>query len=193
MYLKYTLGIIYNNFIERNKMVNFKLETMPTREDGIYKTYWHNGNLRRVEHLKENFPDGVSKHYFQNGQLELVANHKNKKREGICKLYYENGQLRSQKNFKNGKMDGLFEGYDETGQLKFKHYYKNGNLDVSEKYDQKGQLELRRHRLRGMSGINPKKFLTALNQAEVGDQILLSNVEVKMTKEFKENIRKILK
>ena len=65
--------------------------------------------------------DGLYESYYENGQLLIKQNYKDNIEDGPCESYYENGQLAFKRTFKNGALNGLFEEYYENGQLKEKN------------------------------------------------------------------------
>ena len=54
--------------------------------------------------------EGVYKSWFENGQLKQDHIYKDGKLEGVAKWWFENGQLNSEGNYKDGKLEEVEEG-----------------------------------------------------------------------------------
>jgi antitoxin component YwqK of YwqJK toxin-antitoxin module len=72
------------------------------------KTYHNNNNKTINEEYFENNgkKEGIYKSYFENGQLCIEANYIDGKENGIFKSYFRNGQLFIEVNFIDGKKEG---------------------------------------------------------------------------------------
>jgi antitoxin component YwqK of YwqJK toxin-antitoxin module len=70
--------------------------------------------------------EGVWKTYFENGNLQWEVTFVNGKQEGIVKDYYESGNLKDEGDLKNNKLDGWVRVYTEDGQYAGRAYYVNG-------------------------------------------------------------------
>ena len=136
-----------------------------SKEKGISKDYYENGNLKiegfykndKLEWskkyagngtlIKEQFKEkGISKDYYENGNLKAEAPFKGGKREGISKHYYEDGNLQVEAPFKNGKLEGIWKHYHKNGNLKVEGLYKNDKLEGLKKYNEDGNLIMERFR-----------------------------------------------
>ena len=83
---------------------------------GLWKYYYEDGKIQReVDIIEEG--NGYVKLYYKNGKLSFEGGMKNGMDDGLCKSYYENGQLKSIGTIKNNKGVGLWKTYDQTGQL----------------------------------------------------------------------------
>lgn len=96
------------------------------KENGLFKEYHENGQLKIKTTYKDEKEDGPFERYCENGQLMIKTTHKDGEWDGPYEDYYENGQLRIKTTFQNGERDGPFEWYFKNGQLKEKGIYSNG-------------------------------------------------------------------
>lgn len=91
--------------------------------------------------------DGVFRTYFANGNLLAEISYKNGQLEGKSLIYYPNGFFHNEKHFKEGKLNGVFRAWDEDGSLFFeieyqddiqhgfdKTYRKNGIIEYEDTY-----------------------------------------------------------
>ena len=85
----------------------------------------------RKKRLKDGELDGVWESYYGNGQLRERENYKDGEKDGVSESYYENGQLNEKRIYKDGELEGLMKIYNEDGSLDKIGIYKNGAL-VSE-------------------------------------------------------------
>ena len=106
--------------------------------------------------FKDGNLDGVFKTYFNNGNLLAEISYKEGKLHGRCVVYYPNGLLHNEKHFNEGRLHGIFRAWDEDGALFFeiqyaddmqhgfdKIYRKNGIIEYEDIYV-KGRLVARR-------------------------------------------------
>jgi antitoxin component YwqK of YwqJK toxin-antitoxin module len=98
-------------------------------QDGPYREYYANGQLKDEEFYRGGKREGLSRWYYEGGKLKGEATFKNGEQEGWLKDYYENGQLKFEAIYKNGKPDGPFKFYDEKGQLKNEGVFRNGEVE----------------------------------------------------------------
>ena len=116
-----------SNFEERKEIVYYK-GTPFTGE--MFENY-ENGQLKyKVNLIDGMLEDGLFKKYHRNGQLREIINIKDGKLDGIYERYYFNGQLREKfkgkGNIKGGFQDGTVYRYDENGLLRYTRKYKDG-------------------------------------------------------------------
>ncbi len=115
--------------------------------DGVYKTYFENGQIAIEQIFKEGQKDGLSSYYYDDGKLLYTENYKNGKKEGQVKRLYQNGNTWIIERYKKGEKSGVWEEYYEDGTLKYEakwdknklveeHFY-NENGDEIKKADEK--------------------------------------------------------
>ena len=73
------------------------------KENGDYKEYYGNGNLRLEQHYVNGELNGESRHYFEEGSTYLIANYKNGKLHGKRTEYYTFGAIQSICQYNNGE------------------------------------------------------------------------------------------
>ena len=110
--------------------------------DGLYETYYYNGQVETRGFYKDGKEDGVFEWYHSDGQLYRKQPYKNGKMDGLYEEYFGDGKLGKKYTCKDGKMDGPYEEYFENGNLKKKCAYKDDKLDGSyEEYYENGKLK----------------------------------------------------
>jgi antitoxin component YwqK of YwqJK toxin-antitoxin module len=72
--------------------------------EGIYKSYWKNGQLCCEVNYIDDKREGIYKSYWDDGQLYKEVNYIDGKENGIRKLYFPNGQLWHEVNYIDGKI-----------------------------------------------------------------------------------------
>jgi antitoxin component YwqK of YwqJK toxin-antitoxin module len=115
------------------------------KRDGMWISFWKNGNVENEGVFKEGKKHGLFESFFENGQLKSKINYQMGEYNGSWEWFYPNGQIEQKGMFKNGKEEGRWEFYHENGQHKWVyHNYKNGKEDgLFESFDEKGVLETR--------------------------------------------------
>ncbi len=112
------------------------------KKDGVWTTFYPNGNIKSIITYNNNKQDGIVKIYYEDGTLNEEGYWKVNKWIGEYKYYYPNGKLkyhwffdtngkRTGKQvyyYENGKkyLEGDWQDGKENGVLK--EYYANGNL-----------------------------------------------------------------
>ncbi len=109
----------------------------------------HIVNEARQTHItfKNGRLDGVFKTYFSNGNILAEISYREGMLDGRCVIYYPNGSLHNEKHFKRGRLDGDFRAWDEDGALFFeieylddiqhgldRSYRKNGIIEYEDLY-----------------------------------------------------------
>ena len=89
---------------------------------GLWKYYYENGQIERETDISDG-NNGYVKKYFKNGKLSFQGGMKDGVDDGLCKSYYENGQLKAIGNIKNSKGVGVWKIYNQDGQLIEEKYY----------------------------------------------------------------------
>lgn len=125
-------------FPEGNKEVYFEKNG---KKDGIYKSYYKNGNLKEEIDYKNGVKNGVSREYYESGELEQEFNFINGLCSGPCKMFYKNGQLNFQSNYNNnGKLEGKTKHYFKNGLLHEERFYQNNKSKKVKKYFLDGSI-----------------------------------------------------
>ena len=106
-----------DDFVKRNNLYYKKFTDVPFTGEISGK---RNGKFKKGK------KDGLWETYYENGQLLFKENYKNGKRDGLSEWYLLDGQLSEKGNYKDGKKDGLWEWFNEDGSLKKTETWKNG-------------------------------------------------------------------
>ena len=86
-------------------------------DDGWFRIYWENGNLRYEWECKDGKRvDGISKGWYPNGEKKSESTFKDGKNNGLYTEWYENGQKKYEETYKDGIVDGLVTSWYENGQ-----------------------------------------------------------------------------
>jgi antitoxin component YwqK of YwqJK toxin-antitoxin module len=87
-------------------------------EDGVFRKYWTNGNIRYEWGYKNGKRvDVKSRGWYENGQLKQVTNWKNEKQNGLHTQYYKNGNKAKEFTYKDGGVTGIKRNWYENGQI----------------------------------------------------------------------------
>jgi len=135
-------------------------------KNGVYESYYSNGNIASTKSYKNNKLNGTSITYFSGGSKKIkeVENYLDGKLHGECKSFFPNGKLEYYKLYENGnrklikeyysdgsilsisnyiqdRQHGEYKRFYPNGQLLNLDFYENGNrVGVSKRYSEKGQI-----------------------------------------------------
>jgi hypothetical protein len=70
--------------------------------------------------------EGVYRSYYENGNLSFEGVYLNGRPDGVIKYYFENGSVRATNEYHDGKANGDFISYWPDGRIEFKSIYVNG-------------------------------------------------------------------
>jgi len=105
------------------------------------KQYMSGSHLVMEATLKNGVKDGLMKTYYANGKLRRTFWYENGLREDSAIWYYEEGQLFRTTPYKRDTMDGFQKQYFRNGKLKARIGYKKGFRSLNfEEFDQDGKL-----------------------------------------------------
>ncbi len=127
------------------------------RKNGVWVTYWPNGNKKSEITFVNNSAKGYAKMYYDDGKIQEEGNWENQrwtgsykmyhpngatfyefsynksgKREGKQTYYYDNGKVMMTGEMKDGKESGVWEERYENGDLKAKKGFNDGQLDPNQ-------------------------------------------------------------
>lgn len=122
--------------------------------EGIYKEYYSNGNLKTEGTYKSGFQNGPWVYYYENGKIKAKGNFTNgngsdpgstgiprNNRNGEWYLYEENGNISQINNWKNGIQFGEQIVY-ENGKKSKIHLWDNGVLKSTKILNSSGKIEI---------------------------------------------------
>tara|TARA_B100001057_G_C22525310_1_gene823576 strand:- start:19 stop:573 length:555 start_codon:yes stop_codon:yes gene_type:complete len=91
------------------------------------RRFYKSGKIESEETFdKKLVRNGQSKSYYKNGQLKRLWSFKNGVRDGLQKNYYGDGTLSDETETKDGIQNGFMKIYSRDGKLEKEVYYKNG-------------------------------------------------------------------
>jgi TonB family protein len=93
-------------------------------------TYYDNGNLKSIVHLRDNIRDGDASFYWENGKLKENLSYSNGRVEGLVRSYNTEGVLLEMFTIENGRREGPTSLFDSTGTYINDIYYEGGILIV---------------------------------------------------------------
>ncbi len=78
-------------------------------------TYFPDGSIESITHLKNSLREGKSTLFYENGNIKEERFYQNDKVTGTVKSYYPNGQLKEIFNIEDGKREGVTSIFDSNG------------------------------------------------------------------------------
>jgi len=114
-----------NELVQRNNQ--FFLPNSNTPFTGKVIDYFLDGKIKATYNLKDGQYNGIYKTFYENGQQYMVRTFKEGLAQGESKSYFNNGQLAKVLNYKDGALNGEFREYQSpTGKLWVEANYENG-------------------------------------------------------------------
>lgn len=105
-------GIVYNI---NDKPIN-----------GLYRTYYTNGNPKMEISSRNGLPNGIGKFYNEDGSLLYQGLFKNGKLDGMLYQYYPEGSVHNEMNYSQGIYEGSQKIYDIEGNQTAEIIYDSG-------------------------------------------------------------------
>lgn len=92
---------------------------------GVYKEYFNNDSekLKSEVFMNNGRKEGIYKSYWENGQIHEEINYIDDRKNGIYKSYRENGKLWSEGNYINDRRIGVYRLYWKNGNSKIEFKY----------------------------------------------------------------------
>ena len=149
---------VFGDMLDDHKFKNDQLveegEYQNNRKQGVWVTYFPNGQEHTIIDYRNGRPNGDYKVFYENGQLEEEGTWSRNRNTGDFKRFYENGSKHQEFVFNiSGKRDGVQKYYHDNGQLmivgtiedgkevgEFKEYYKDGSLKSVKYFDEPGKV-----------------------------------------------------
>ncbi len=85
--------------------------------NGLYKTYFSNGNVKMEVYSQNGKPNGTGKFYNERGRLIYEGMFVDGRPVGTMYQYYANGNVHNEMNYTDGMLDGTQRTYDKRGEL----------------------------------------------------------------------------
>ncbi len=123
-------SFIYKEVIDCNKdgIIVEKYMLKYGKKEGLYQTWYKNGQKFIECTYKEGKLDGICKIWHSNGEKIKEIIYKKGKLDGIYKTWYSDGEKMSECTFKDGKEEGLCKWWYDSGQWS-ECTYKDGKMD----------------------------------------------------------------
>lgn len=93
-------------------------------------SYYNNGKIESIVHLRDNVRDGDASFYWENGNRKEELTYANGRVEGLVRRYNQDGVLQEMFSIENGKREGPTSLFDSTGKYIDDIYYEEGILVV---------------------------------------------------------------
>ncbi len=136
------LDTIRETFADGSLSRIYTLQKGTDIREGVSLSYHPNGKVAVEAPYKNGKLDGVFKSFYENGNPWQTIGYKNGIEEGISTDYYENGMKKSREVYKAGVLDGMSEQFNERGLVWRKIPYVNGRVHgVAKVYDELGAIK----------------------------------------------------
>jgi len=93
-------------------------------------SYYNNGKIESIVHLRDKVRDGDAIFYWENGNPKEELTYVNGRVEGLVRRYNRDGVLQEMFSIENGKREGPTSLFDSTGKYIDDIYYEEGILVV---------------------------------------------------------------
>jgi TonB family protein len=93
-------------------------------------TYYDNGKIEAIVHLRDQVRDGDAKFYWENGNIKEELTYANGRVEGLVRSYSQDGVLKEMFTIEAGRREGPTSLFDSTGKYVDDIYYEEGILVV---------------------------------------------------------------
>jgi antitoxin component YwqK of YwqJK toxin-antitoxin module len=114
-------------YANERQSVMFEGRITNNKMNGIWRSYYENGNLKSSVNYKDGKVDGIAYFYYNDNKESTMAEviYEQDIMTGIYQEFFQNGAQKVKLNHKNGQMHGDAEFYYPTGRIKVKGEYKN--------------------------------------------------------------------
>ena len=94
--------------------------------NGLYKTYFPNGNVKMEVYSQNGKPNGNGKFYNERGKLMYEGVFADGKPVGTMYQYYGNGKVHNEMHYTDGLYDGAQYTYNKDGELQMEIIFNKG-------------------------------------------------------------------
>ena len=105
------------------------------QREGLYKSYFPNGQLREMANYDGGERFGVIQQWFPNGFPFELYTMKYGLRNGAAITWFSSGMIRCYENYKDGSLDGSCVYYNESGEKQIERIYSEGTVIDEDYYD----------------------------------------------------------
>lgn len=103
-------------------------------QDGLFETYYSNGNIQSQVYYIKDVIDGTARWYYSNGVLKEESNYMLGKLHGWIRTFYDNGAPKDEIPITDGRKDGIVKEFYDNGGLKKLLIYEDGILKERREY-----------------------------------------------------------
>jgi antitoxin component YwqK of YwqJK toxin-antitoxin module len=129
-------GLIYNSNNDKlftgtvldTADVIIKFQVVNGRKNGVFTTYYLDGQIEKSGYVVNNENIGDWKYYYPEGQLESEGSFESNVPEGKWISYYPNGNKKCEGIYKNGKQQGIWIYYNKTGKIIYNVIFQDGEF-----------------------------------------------------------------
>jgi len=115
-----------------NGNLKYEIAYVNGEKNGKAKIYYENGNIAEEGNWVVDKWVGKYKSYYKNGKLSYLWNYNDYgNRSGYQQYFYENGNKKIEGEWIDGKEHGVIKEYYETGTLRVEKNFSLGECDVS--------------------------------------------------------------
>ena len=111
---------VLNWFFSISELIQFIIfkKNNPDKEEGIFKTFYENGNIKSEQNYLNWKFNGKWKIFYENGNIKSENNYQDDKLNGESKEFFQDGNIMSLKNYLNNRTDGTQIEWYNNGQIK---------------------------------------------------------------------------
>ena len=111
---------VLNWFFSISELIQFIIfkKNNPDKEEGIFKTFYENGNIKSEQNYLNWKFNGKWKIFYENGNIKSENNYQDDKLNGESKEFFQDGNIMSLKNYLNNLTDGTQIEWYNNGQIK---------------------------------------------------------------------------
>ena len=111
---------VLNWFFSISELIQFIIfkKNNPDKEEGIFKTFYENGNIKSEQNYLNWKFNGKWKIFYENGNIKSENNYQDGKLNGESKEFFQDGNIMSLKNYLNNRTDGTQIEWYNNGQIK---------------------------------------------------------------------------
>jgi antitoxin component YwqK of YwqJK toxin-antitoxin module len=117
-------GIVYSLY--PSKDTQFIHSYLNGKEDGAWKKFYDNENIKEERTFANGLKDGTMKAYWRGGELKLEYHIKNDVYEGINRIWNPDGTMIQEMNYHIGQELGSQKVWYDNGKIKSNYIIKNG-------------------------------------------------------------------
>ena len=118
--------------------------------NGLYKTYYDDGNVKMEIESLNGLPHGQGKFYDKDGKLQYLTLFFKGRLNGSLYHYYPDGSVHNEMNFVNGIKNGVQKSYNEEGDIVAEIVYEEGKAISGVVYSGEEKKELTSEELSAM-------------------------------------------